>query len=109
MSPIVFSARALLVLLMAGSVASCSVSSTRVVVEGSPERVNDYVASQIVSHPRLKGTLSSPDTKGHVTATLILPRSASSTETMQLMTQAMKAKLNVSYSETTTRTWFRLG
>jgi hypothetical protein len=104
-----FGARALVVLLMAGSLAACSARTTQVVVEGAPERVDAYLVRQTAAHPRLRASLSSPDSKGQVAATLILPRGASSADTMQLMTQAMEAKLNVSYSATTARSWIRLG
>jgi hypothetical protein len=101
-------ARALLVLLMAGSMAACSARTTQVVVEGAPERVDAYLVRQTAAQPRLRASLSHPS-KGRVAATLILPKGASSADTMRLMTQAMEAKLNVSYSETTTRPWIRLG
>jgi len=110
---IVTGVRALLLTLMAGFAAACSVSETkaprRLVITGPSQQVEQYLAQQAALRPTLRASLSAPDSRGQIAATLVLPKTYSGDDVVDLAGRASDARLSWSYSEGGSTRTLRLG
>ena len=112
-SNITLGGRAFLMTLMAAVLSACTMSETRtpahLVIKGSPERIEQFLAGQPAGKPGLQASVSALDKQGQTAATLTLPKGSTSDDVVALMTRAIEAKLTVSYTESGAKRTFRLG